>query len=585
MAQATLFSLRRHVGGFLVLLRWMLIKASGWFLWSMLLSTGLCVVSVAAEMFAFVLLVRAVHAFDLAGGGNGAANLLPFPTGGSTAILIAIPTLALIGAGILTYLGKSIAIDIQVKFARKLSKEMVEKLGDGMTFYDRLSPPFGLQETEIIKAVTGDTIACGLNLRHSILHVISLIYLILGLGIVAYLAPLLLGLWLLAVGLIVPVIYAINVRTLREARTLAELAPLYRQTFSNSIRNLFGFRNIPSAGRPELLDRYVAILGGRLRVVELSRFAMSVVFALTVGGFLWIAQHPETRSAINIGYILLLFLAFRYTYQGFQGLSVYVTTVNRNLPAMMRVHDVYSRIGKLGTRTSKTNQTSGQPPVRLDWKIHSEEGSASTGTFEIGHSFALVTPRFPRIAEIAQIYGILANSASRNAFEYLAGPSPGLIGVASPDEGLSSEGHLEKTLSCEIVEAEKGRRASPDKRLLAFRQHLEQIPATPASIIFIDGNDFSRFDREEQALILQHLSQHLVFSISSKLGSLLADHPYNGLLISSGKRIAAVLPGIGRIDDVAKDRARRIFDSEPSPYRNAGAGAGEAWERDDDDLI
>ena len=420
----------RHVYYYWVLTRWLLGRAIWWHPYRVPVGLVLSIMSVAAEMLAFYLIVHVLHTLDTGAGipadqiGTSFVDRMP------PAVLLCLPAVAFILAGVLTYLSRSNSIEVQSSVARRLSDEVLQSLASHLNFYDRLKLPQWLDEGDLIQVALNDTSACGTAVRLSMLHFISFVYLIVGLGILAALAPPLLALWLGALVLIVPAIYLINLRALREARDLGEVGPTFRRSMTRYLRFLVDARQPRAEMEHDLRRRYLGILSGRLRIVEISRLTLSVVFAVAVTVFLIIVQSPEMRSLVSIGYLLFLFLAFRYTYQGVQGLSILVTTINRSLPSIIRTHRISQRMERLAQ--SAASNARGQAAEtafslsRIGWALE-RNGQQGQGAFEPGKAYGLVVPGPSQVASIGQMLELVTSRTGRTHFMQAAGAQPVMV--------------------------------------------------------------------------------------------------------------------------------------------------------------
>ena len=150
------------------------------------------------------------------------------------------------------------------------------------------------------------------------------------------LAPALLALPLLAVLLIVPAVYAINVNALRNARLFSETGPAYRRNLLAYIKSFLLIQEGIVDPEPGLERKHFFVQERRLRNVELSKLVLGTVFGISTILFLLITREAQGSGLLNITFVLFGFLAVTYTFQGAQGVSVLVTTVNRNLPSIVR---------------------------------------------------------------------------------------------------------------------------------------------------------------------------------------------------------------------------------------------------------
>lgn len=583
----------RHVYYYWVLTRWLLGRAIWWHPYRIPAGLVFSIMSVAAEMVAFYLIVHVLHTLNTGAGlpaelfDAGYVDWLP------PVVLMCLPAVAFILAGVLTYLSRSNSIEVQSSVARRLSDEVLQSLASHLSFYDRLKLPQWLDESELVQVALNDTAACGTAVRLSMLHFISFVYLIVGLGILAALAPPLLALWLGALVVIVPAIYIINLRALREAQDLGEVGPALRRSMTRYLRFLIDARQPRAEMEHDLRRRYLGILSSRLRIVEISRLTLSAVFAVAVTVFLIIVQSPEMRSLVNIGYLLFLFLAFRYTYQGVQGLSILVTTINRSLPSIIRTHRIHQRMERLaqGAASSARGQAAEATfsLSRIAWALE-RNGQQAQGAFEPGKAYGLVVPVAGQIASIGQVLDLVTSRAGRTHFMLAAGAQPAVETFVDSHEEMGIEARHEWIKQIvksvrrgvtpeEIDAAIEGRSEGSDATLrLAARMaaRIHSIGQSPPRIVILDGNLLSSLRVHTQRVLLEKLRPHIVFGLTNRLHNHLDNNAYDNLLISSGRSVAMVIPAASQVTDEMREQARLVFGSDRG--RRDGAGS-----LDDDD--
>ena len=577
-----------HLLGYSALMRWLGGRAIAWF-WPRLLLCGIIsVASVAIEMLAFLLIINVLHASQIAGASSQSRiALLLDISHWATPLRVLAPVAVLSLASVLSYLGRSMAISLQGLFTSRLAGENLAMLRERLDYFERLEPFGGYKTSDIVLILTNDCLACGLALRLVAYNLINVVYLLVGLGILAVLAPALLALWCLSLLLVAPIVYLINLRGLSQARRLLELAPRRRDAVVAEVHELIGGRRVAEADGDRIKSEYLSTMDGRLRLVELSRFSLSLVFAIAVAAFLWLAQDPDAGSLMNLGYLLLLFLAFRYTFQGFQGLSVLITTINRNLPSMIRVQDLSQRIEARAKRSEAVMRDVADDNGDVKWRIDSPGASPRKGQLALGRSYALVVPKLEGSESIGQVYGMLSGRISQTVFSRLVGAAP--IWTTVTEKRLAASGTakpaetefcdqivaLEKSSRPRLATAETPADAIYRQRLKSFALDIHRLSERAPTVVVLDGAEIVRLAIPTQKALLRKLSSHMTFAVTNRLEQMLTKHTFDGLLISTGNRIGMVLPAIAEIDDAMREAAKATFGSEQPISRRRDSPAEE----------
>lgn len=571
-------SMFRHLWDYVVLVRWLGGKALASFGGRIVLGAALSLASVATELFAFYLIVQVLHALELSGVASAkpmasSLNLSHWPR---WAMAVA-PALVLALSAALTFYARSIAIGLQTRFARHIGEELAAGLDRSLWGLDRMSPPLGLSEDHLLRAIGTDTMACGLALRMALLNVINVVSLFVGLGIIAFVAPTLMLLWAAVAAVLLPALYLVNLRALREARKLSDLAPAYRGALIQDLRALYRLDSRSGDAGEDIADRYNEALDSRLRIVEVSRLVLTAVFAAAIATLLWVAQQPEAKALFNIVYLMLLFLAFRYAYQGIQGLSVFVTSINRFLPSLLNLFDLSRKLAALEPRRDRMQQLQGQGlPSEFKWSIELPNGQSRSGALRPGKPVAIVIPGQAKVAAAAQLLPLLKGRSAELAFIAQIGREPAIIGGADIPAISKIEGSLSwylellKALGHDVTteQAQALIRGEPvagitlQDWVLPLAHAIDAAGRQAPHVILLDGNAMQRLTLQARDVLLDRLSHHLVCSITNRLESLLKRHPYDSLFISTGQRIAAVLPETAQLDEQMRAEAKAVYGSE-----------------------
>ena len=96
----------------------------------------------------------------------------------------------------------------------------------------------------------------------------------------------------------------------------------------------------------------------------------------------------------------------------------------------------------------------------------------------------------------------------------------------------------------------------------ALARMFSDLSQLPSGILIIDGNELPKLRYRTQRILLSRLRSHMLFSVTNRMVPILARHPYQRLLISSGRSIAMILPTTKQVTDEMREQAREVFDSD-----------------------
>jgi ABC-type multidrug transport system fused ATPase/permease subunit len=313
--------------------------------------------------------------------------------GGAPTLAVAIIGLLAL-SGLATYGAGRGAITAHRNASQGLSSDIVETVRALPGAYEKWRLLQTIDDRHLLRALAVEVNKCGMSLRILLMSLINVPFLLAGLGFFLWVSPkLFLGLLgVVAVGGLIA--YPLNVRAVGYANAFERSQKGRRELLSRAIDEALA----PDTGgsfasvKTEMLASeagFVHMLTNRFLVVESFRLILAILFALIVGGVLGAVAIGAGSMLFDVQKLLLLFVAFRYTYQGLQGLLLSATTLNRFLPAMQRLETFFRTAERLAERPKPEREgrkpagaVAGRTP--FTFRIGAPRSPTAGGTLERG---------------------------------------------------------------------------------------------------------------------------------------------------------------------------------------------------------
>lgn len=365
---AQLRTVRSRGAAYVRLFGWLWRRALARAKWTILASASATAGGILMHGLSLALLARLVGDMQREGRLNsfpGLARLgldLPAPSAlAATAVFITVFTLG----SVLTYLGRSTAIRLETLLYRHFA--------DGI--YDRLAPAAADEGGSIggvyrrrslgsrhalLKILLSDCRFPGVVVRLSLFNIGHMGSVMLGLAVLSFHAPMLLPLVaafaLLALALLYPLTLA-AARSTRELEALSARRTEYIRTrlgaalngqpadsridglddeFAGDIEEVEA--RIPAPASAAALDDYLLQVENRLRITEVSRALMSSLMAAGIGTLMWLLFAGQLAQVSSASSLLVLLFGLRFVLTGIEGSMVALTSINRYLPHLVRLH-------------------------------------------------------------------------------------------------------------------------------------------------------------------------------------------------------------------------------------------------------
>ena len=371
-------SLRRRLGeaasrarAYLALLGWLIGVAVRTCHRTMLASATASVVSIVLHGAALSILVRSVSAIQAAGHLEHFPLLdlvgieLPAPAPG--ALLALFVALFALGS-LLGYVGRSIAIHLESVLYRHFTDHIVERLtvrdDDAQKLFKVMRRPALGERHQLLRILMSDSRFPGVAVRLVLYNITHLGNIAVGLAVLVFHAPLLLPLIAAFALLAAAAMYPLTLRAARTTRRLEEYGaqrasylkarlgsaldttqsdPLVQvemggDGLEDDFNDVTALGDAPAADAPDGLRDYLALLEERLRVTELSRVIMSSMVAAGIGLLVWLLFTYQELHIASASSLLVLLFGLRFVLMGIEGSMITLTTINRFLPHLVRLH-------------------------------------------------------------------------------------------------------------------------------------------------------------------------------------------------------------------------------------------------------
>lgn len=569
-------NLRARAGDFARVMAWIYRFAAKQDALRIIASAVLAIASVALQIASIFLIVRIMRKvqlsqpligerFDLAGY-EWVANFAPH------VFLIAAIALVCL-AGLARFLSRSMAIEIDLKLNQALMDHILGQLRalHHQTVVTNLFRQHSLQA--IMRSISSDIRFCSLVVRLTIFNALQFAYLVVGVGILIIYSPLLFGLFALFLVPGILVMYPLNLSAVRRSEMFEKVAPQRGGIVQRSVKGALLARYMDDANGPqntadeELNSEFLSLYGYRFRVMEISNFVVSIMFAAAIGIFLWLVLFGNAKELINLTNLVFLLFAFRYSYMGTQGIMVLSTAISRFFPGMVRVFNLVSTLQKLEKATQGIVLPSTANAVgerTFEWSVHQDDDEVVGGAFEPGQVHCVISPTLPGLVAVSPLINIVTGRRSEFAAQVMTSISRrpwrqiDQKGAADPDVmdaaltralltwvgKILSEGGMKITPK-RIKEIAKSENTlyQPYHAAVSLLIGAEIKSRSPHLIVLLDGDPFLQQPMNIRKAILRRMSGKIVFIYTSNRRELKPISGVQHFFISDGQHIVMAIEG------------------------------------------
>lgn len=381
-----------RVARYVAVARWLGSTARKYAPLQVLLVPGLSAVSVGLKVAALMLVAWVLRHVSADQGIAQAAHDALARFGGILTMAGAITTLLVI-SGLAQYGAGKSAVIAYDRISIGLSEWLLREIDSLPRVYDRWRLVKNVDRRELGKVISADINRCGMAVRIVLSSGTNVLFLISGLAFFLVIAPtLFLGL-LVLVGLVALIAYPLNLRGLNVARAFETALGNRGLKLMKGLDAALAWKRTPEGASAisetiSAQTEFVRALTNRLLVVESFRLILTIVLALVIGAIIALVAEGVGTSFFDYDKLLLLFAAFRFTYQGLQGILLTLTQVSRFLPALQRAEQLHAVVTKLnGTVGAGAVQRSANAiasSVPFSWRIDAANSPERRGVLEPG---------------------------------------------------------------------------------------------------------------------------------------------------------------------------------------------------------
>lgn len=496
----------------------------------------------------------------------------------------------LVLAGLATFGAGRSAIAAHRSASRGLSADLVETIRALPGPYEKWRLLDNIDHRHLMQSLAVDVNKCGMSLRILLMSLINVLFLLAGLGFFLWVAPkLFLGLLgVVAVGGLIA--YPLNVRAVGYANAFERSQKGRRELLSRAIDEALApdtggsFASVKSEMLASEAD-FVHMLTNRFLVVESFRLILALLFALIVGGVLGAIAFGAGAVLFDYQKLLLLFVAFRYTYQGLQGLLLGVTTLNRFLPGMHRLESLFRTAERLagrakperGGRKTASAVTSGAP---FSFRIDAPRSPAAGGTLERGRVHVVLERQNAKPDVLYRLLDAIEADHPRFARAYMEGlislPEPGGAGVgpdSSPHEA-DARNSTEQWIAGVLAKAAPDSTASRRETLTTLLTAIDRQSTRSQELLVVTHPVLLELPAAALGAVGERFPGHALLAVGAWSEALSGGRGPGWVLVGTGSAITFA----GRAESMSEadwSQARAVYDRASERSQRGGGDLDE----------
>lgn len=480
----------------------------------------------------------------------------------------------LVLSGLATYGAGRSAIAAHRSASRGLSADLVEAIRALPGPYEKWRLLKSMDQRLLMRALAVDVNKCGMSLRILLSSLINVLFLLAGLGFFLWVSPkLFLGLiGVVAVGGLIA--YPLNVRAVGYANAFERSQKGRRELLSRAIDEALtpGGDGSFASVKAEMLTSeagFVHMLTNRFLVVESFRLILAVLFALIVGGVLGAIAFGAGAVLFDYQKLALLFVAFRYTYQGLQGLLLGVTTLNRFLPGMHRLETFFRTAERLSERTRPERGTrklvsAVAIPAPFSFHVDAPHSPAAEGTLERGRLHMVLERENASPDVLYRLLDIISADHARFARAYTEGmvslPEPGDPeggpAASGSDAGGRAEG--EQWIADVLAQIPSDQVAARRQTLLALLAAIDRQTKRAQELLVVTHPALLELPGAALAAVAEHFPRHALLAVGAWSEARAHARGPGWVLVGTGSAIAFA----ARAESMSEadwERARAVY--------------------------
>ncbi|HTV71954.1 MAG TPA: hypothetical protein VMF90_25765 [Rhizobiaceae bacterium] len=391
-----------HVEAYRKVARWLSKVAVRFAVGPLVIAPVLGLLGLVLQILPLMLAVRLIGSFETGAGGRPVA--LPGDLSLTPVLGVVVIIAMLLASAAFRYVSHIIAIGAERRVNTGLSQQILTDFNNLDGPYARWSLEYLVDSDDLRRSVGSGTRFCGMAVRLALVNAVNVFYLVAGVGLLVWLAPLLflvvVPMFLLAAALA----YPLNQRALELGRKFeavggargAALRSRLQYALVDGDDTMDDDALDGDAGQVE--SSFLDLLESRLKLLELVHFVYAALFALLIGVMLWLLVSGYAAHLLDYSVLLILFFAIRFSFNGLRSIIVFLTSINRNLPAIIRTHRIVGAIDH--TKAEKQANAgvglndSGWPAVfTFPWTVSAEGEEPRSGSFRKGRAYYFVLQR------------------------------------------------------------------------------------------------------------------------------------------------------------------------------------------------
>jgi ABC-type multidrug transport system fused ATPase/permease subunit len=417
----------------------------------------------------------------------------------------------------------------------------------------------------IAQMLLRDSSLCGMSIRLVLFNIINLLFLLAGAGFFLLVSPKVF-LAILALGLVaLAIAYPLNLGTIRVTRSFEETSKLrpaeVRKVIDAALNATAddGRSDMPVRLDPEVEAKVAHGLIGNFLVVERFNFLLAMLFMLAVTAVLYYMTHNVETLVIEPQILVLLFVAFRYTYAGMHGLLIAVTMINRFLPSIVRVHSFLTLTEALKEPQKQLPARPGADPgepLRFAWRVAGNgEETVERGVLRPGSVCLLAEALRYRADLLYRWFDVL--TADQGRFATLYRPA-----VAAWAEASAKAEACTGDPSPWVAEVQAAVEPRWRPRTVSMLQAIDQLAATGAPMIVLDNPSMLLLSDTAIALVRARLAHALVLLAVPWNPYIRPSAAFDVLMVSNGSAIGFACPS-SKLTPERLTAAEAFYNSRP----------------------
>jgi ABC-type multidrug transport system fused ATPase/permease subunit len=534
----------------------------------------MAIAAVTLQALAFLLIsevLRQVGSHHLAqpqgGDRSGLLGSIASWLQGIAPVTLVLPvTMLLALSGLARFISGTLAIQSYGKVAIGSSRDLLGAIAALPGDYERWQFLRKHDRVGITRALQRDCSLCGMSVRIMLFNLISLFFLLAGAAVLLAIAPRIFVALIVISALGLMIAYPLNLSTIRVTRNFERMNKLRPQDIRKVVEATLAGPEIsgdvvrPIQLNPDVERDFAEGLTGNFLMVERFHFLLAMLFAVAVAAALFYIARDMDAIVIDPQLLVLLFVAFRYTYSGLQGLLICVTTINRFLPSIQRLHAMHSLLAELKTPQPHRVATGKvlSEATQFAWRVSGvSEETALRGALKPGMLCVIVESQRNHADVLFRLLDILTSDHDLFAQEFRSAR------IASA--GVRKQAAIRSQWQDETMELVEPSRRDDAAIIL---DEIDRLAALDLPVVVLDDWRLLMLPEATMQRVWARLGRRLVLLVIPWNDCLDRGVPVDILFVSNGAKIGLALTGAG-MDEANMRKAAAFYREKPSAFDDA----------------